>query len=358
MDQSSNFNLDHIINIKQFQNPENLTCQTICHGILYNPIKCFDCCQHFCRDCILQWVSQDKKCPHCRNVFKDEIPNEEILSDLIKIRIKCPFFKNGCIQELNYECLKKHLEICIFRSMICNWCKKEGIMRDIEIHLNNCDLRITTCKGCKQSFDIEQLKFHDFMLCCHNKIDSLELFLTYKERLRFSSKFMNPFIKLNSEKNQATQLKDIYKISGVCILKPKLIKLKSWKIKVLSLTCWIGIGISSFNDVYAQNYTFSDYSIENMKHGGYLVSSNGIRWSSTDKNQNFQNSFKFGQEDIIEIIYNSSENKIFFKKTNSYSEHGLTVSLNTEIIDLNNFYPIVILGATNDSVKIVSSDKI
>ena len=351
-------NLDHIININLFENPEKLTCQTICHGILKDPIKCLDCNQHFCRDCITKWVFQDRKCPHCRKEFTEESADNAILSNLEKIRIRCLFQENGCKEETNYELLLAHLEFCGFRKKECIWCKKEGIKKEIDVHLSFCDLRLTTCQGCKKIFNVMQLESHDIIRCLNSKIEFLEKILIFKERLRFSTKMKNNSISLNLEKNHANQLTDLYRLSGVCILKPKLKKLKSWKIKVLSLTNWIGIGISTFHDIYSQNYTLSDYSIENMKHGGYMISSNGIKWSSTVKNQNFQGSFNFGQDDTIEIIYNPLENKIHFNKSNSYSESASSVWLTSHITEISNFYPIVVLGGVDDRVMIVSSVKL
>lgn len=53
--------------------------------------------------------------------------------------------------------------------------------------------------------------------------------------------------------------------------------IKTWKIKIIKLASWIGVGMAHLNLIKNGNFNFN---YTNTGHGNYLISSNGYSWSS------------------------------------------------------------------------------
>lgn len=51
---------------------------------------------------------------------------------------------------------------------------------------------------------------------------------------------------------------------------------KKWRIKIVKLQSWIGVGVSHLDSIKSVNF---DFSYTNANHGNYLISSNGYSWN-------------------------------------------------------------------------------
>lgn len=76
-------------------------------------------------------------------------------------------------------------------------------------------------------------------------------------------------------------------------------KIKRWKIEIVKLASWIGVGVCHIEKIKEANFHFN-YS--NTSHGSYFVSSNGYSWSSykPEYNSKFE-PFTFKTGDIIKL---------------------------------------------------------
>ena len=105
--------------LEQFPNEDigsGLIC-SICTGVLEKPLE--TSCQHlFCGECIQEWLSRQKTCPHCRkNITTTDL--RQVLPDLKNIlskqKINCEYKSNGCKELVTTEALPTHLS---FRSYV------------------------------------------------------------------------------------------------------------------------------------------------------------------------------------------------------------------------------------------------
>ncbi len=66
-------NPTQIMNLEQ-TSKDDLTC-SVCLMIVWQPVCCQSCEAHFCRDCISNWLENNKLCPACR--CKYTVTNKE-----------------------------------------------------------------------------------------------------------------------------------------------------------------------------------------------------------------------------------------------------------------------------------------
>lgn len=77
----------------------------ICEGILVNPMKCSNCDNTFCKNCIETWQIQSKSCP-----FQCAIPEYTPSKYLQRILSKLTFFcEKECLEIIAYNDYEKHL---------------------------------------------------------------------------------------------------------------------------------------------------------------------------------------------------------------------------------------------------------
>ena len=85
-------------------NPE-IAHEAICCGIL------------FCKECLMNWITQNPKCPICKSILRNDPKyirsikdsNKIFYKTLKKFEIKCPY---GCKWTGTWEDLENHLNIC------------------------------------------------------------------------------------------------------------------------------------------------------------------------------------------------------------------------------------------------------
>jgi hypothetical protein len=90
---------------------------------------------------------------------------------------------------------------------------------------------------------------------------------------------------------------------------------KKWKVRVVNVTNWLGIGISLKEVVICNKFKFV-YCNPGFNHGTYMISSNGISWNTNNQKENnvkIKNfpGIKIG--DVITLSYNSRLSELEFK---------------------------------------------
>lgn len=95
---------------------------------------------------------------------------------------------------------------------------------------------------------------------------------------------------------------------------------------------------------------FIDNKDNNIGHGSYLISSNGYSWSHSQQSNNIAVvSFKFKQNDQIEITYDKSKISLLNKSTNQ--KYDLKISLNE--VEEKDIYFCANLCSEGDTVQIL-----
>ena len=88
----------------------------------------------------------------------------------------------------------------------------------------------------------------------------------------------------------------------------------AFKLKEVSSSNWIAVGICYKNVIISKNYNFT---FSSLGHGAYMISSNGGTWSNHDSTaNNLVKSFYFGKNDIVMCEYSPKEKKLVFTKIN------------------------------------------
>lgn len=358
-DDESTLSLDRVINIKEFRKSERMIC-IICHNLLLNPIKCADCLTHFCQKCLDSWTQKSNTCPNCRAKFKRDKCERTLKEDLEDTLISCFFKSFGCHDSLKYENVFSHQKICPLRPTECQWCKIKGKLKDIENHETQCEGRRVLCEGCLEKIPYKEMPDHE-LPCLKKEVAIARLALTQaapkkkEKKLKFSQNqlFKHEGIRIINKKIAQMKI-DEYQMNSVCLMKPKLKnRLVTWKIKIVRLTCWIGLGVGNSVVLQATNFRLTDAQIENMRHGSFFISSNGISWSSEVKNENFIQNYTFKNDDIITIEFDPDNKVVKFDKNLMMRTQKLSSNFLSGVS--GDIYAMIILGGVDDSVEIIDS---
>ncbi len=129
---------------------DNICC--ICTNLLNSPMLT-DCCgQHFCEECLQNWLQRhgQRTCPHCRaqgfNYIKS-LPMERAIDSL---KIYCPNSSKGCDKIPTLGECNQHLEKCLFVEISCTKkCGERMFRKELLDHEDNkCPNRLIQCQYC------------------------------------------------------------------------------------------------------------------------------------------------------------------------------------------------------------------
>jgi len=134
----------------------------ICLNFVYNPLKCSNCENIFCLNCIdnLNTNCSNDKCPfNCEDPDYIEI-DRKLKNILNSTEISCFYKKNGCNEIISYENYVNHCNNCDYCDYKCSAenCDFEGNLEQIQKHIFICDKRFKICPRCNLKFDF---KFYD-----------------------------------------------------------------------------------------------------------------------------------------------------------------------------------------------------
>src|SRR5574344_2466704 len=104
IDDDEYFDTSLIINQKEYAVIESFTKCVICEDLLREPMKCTQCENNFCKQCIENWMKKSNTCPFKCKDF--EVKPAKFISQMLeKIKFKC---KNGCDAEIPYNDVEEH----------------------------------------------------------------------------------------------------------------------------------------------------------------------------------------------------------------------------------------------------------
>jgi hypothetical protein len=109
------------INFKEVQKdiskeiPKSLLCN-ICKKLVKNPTKCYQCKALFCRECLLNILEKNHKCPKCFKIISENlIKNTGLENEFKNTYIKCKY--TGCKESVNLYEYEEHLKVCPFKNI-------------------------------------------------------------------------------------------------------------------------------------------------------------------------------------------------------------------------------------------------
>ena len=95
--------------------PKSLLCN-ICKNLVKNPTKCYQCKALFCKDCLLNILEKNHKCPKCFKIISENlIKNAGLDNEFKNTFIKCKY--TGCKESVNLFNYEEHLKICPFKNI-------------------------------------------------------------------------------------------------------------------------------------------------------------------------------------------------------------------------------------------------
>jgi hypothetical protein len=95
--------------------PKSLLCN-ICKNLVKNPTKCYQCKALFCRDCLLNILEKNHKCPRCFKIISENlIKNTGMDNEFKNTFIKCKY--TGCKEAVNLYEYEEHLKVCPFKNI-------------------------------------------------------------------------------------------------------------------------------------------------------------------------------------------------------------------------------------------------
>ncbi|CAF0901897.1 unnamed protein product [Adineta steineri] len=125
-------------------------CCSICHGILWKPVACQQCENHFCSTCIGKWISNSRnQCPFGCETYNKRTSITFVNTILSRLQVVCSYESNGCREILPYDAIEKHKAQCGYQFQECPGCLLSLLKKDIEQHTSCCELFELTCDDCK-----------------------------------------------------------------------------------------------------------------------------------------------------------------------------------------------------------------
>lgn len=122
---------------------------SICQSILRDPVLTECCGQHFCTECLDNWLKLATLiCPHCRTKDFKHIKSLPMLRMINKLTIYCPMKSFGCLEKFRKDSLNEHLRTCDYILVQCsNKCGEMLFRKDYESHLLECSQRPIRMQG-------------------------------------------------------------------------------------------------------------------------------------------------------------------------------------------------------------------
>ena len=114
----------------------------ICSDVIFTPFMIIECGHIFCEECIKKWIEINNTCPTCREkIILKPIINRNFITHKINLLnyhcmngIKNANQTETCDAIINidsdYKSIKKHIDECNFRIMICSFCYDSIIMKN------------------------------------------------------------------------------------------------------------------------------------------------------------------------------------------------------------------------------------
>lgn len=155
--------IDEIANIKEHPILRNLECP-IDNMIPTekNAVFCKKCETVYCKDCFNVWKKTSSMCPmRCQLDMNENISGTLIEQQLLRIKVKCAYEKNGCKKLVLFKNYNEHLNECAKRPIDCDFCKAKIIYSNLNEHvLNNCEEFKINCYICNTNVRLADYNNH------------------------------------------------------------------------------------------------------------------------------------------------------------------------------------------------------
>ncbi len=152
---------------------------SICTNLLKNPMLT-DCCgQHFCEECLQNWLQTQgqRTCPHCRAQGFNYIKSLPMKRAIDSSKIYCLNRSKGCDKIITLSECNQHLEKCLFVEVSCTKkCGERMLQKELQDHEDNkCPNRLVLCQYCKTEVMHKEIianshldECEDFPISCPN----------------------------------------------------------------------------------------------------------------------------------------------------------------------------------------------
>ncbi|EAS04680.1 TRAF-type zinc finger protein (macronuclear) [Tetrahymena thermophila SB210] len=272
-------------------------------------------------------------CDLCGDIFqfKDQMDHNQKCPELI---LDCSW----CSKKIKQKEIRDHEDCCGERIVRCQGCNYECCLNDHFLHNQTCQEIPVLCHRCQTKMKRRELAVHTIESCIENiqKTSSQKIYQLENENRELKRQLTSiqnenqqEIIKINNiitknNQNQPFQFSQIYKDQDIFVNQPANIALvREYKkkrrdrfvivdfhkplldtnqqitFKILSRRSdWFAIGICDESNVY------SSRRYHDIGHLSYLISANGILYSSHSANENWQNrSFQIEIDNVISIQF-------------------------------------------------------
>jgi len=147
----------------------------ICQNILWKPVACNACLNHFCKSCISNWLPKKNTCPICRATYQESRPAPIMISLVSKLQFTCKNKQNGCEVKISYDTLEKHEKECSYENAKCLGCHWSVLRKDKTNHEAACGEICYLCTECNGIVKKKDEISHKNERCFNEKMKSFEM---------------------------------------------------------------------------------------------------------------------------------------------------------------------------------------
>lgn len=136
-----------------------LTCP-ICCNLLLDPVHCSQCTAAVCKSCIDSWLTKNSTCMNRCKQPEFKPFDKMAMRMLSSIKLKCPYYKNSCTDNLTYDNFKSHAKSCKYGTYKCNFCSLLGTLESIIQHTKICEYVLESCSTCNNLIYRKYMQSH------------------------------------------------------------------------------------------------------------------------------------------------------------------------------------------------------
>ncbi|UJR32247.1 hypothetical protein I4U23_019713 [Adineta vaga] len=168
--QQPRLSIDRVINL-EFQ--ELVECG-VCHGIILDPVGCYNCDRAVCSACIHQLNAhrEESICPYGCTTYTERSCPKAIAHILSSLNIICQYKSNGCDAILSYNNIINHEKDCDYQLWSCIGCQQLITKKNFQEHNNQCPLISLICDECSSSFQRKDTNSHTLIDCLHIQLQN------------------------------------------------------------------------------------------------------------------------------------------------------------------------------------------
>ncbi|RWS06459.1 E3 ubiquitin-protein ligase PDZRN3-like protein [Dinothrombium tinctorium] len=151
--------------------PQIVKCN-LCSKVIEDPVKIElnggEC--HVCKNCCIDRFEEQNDCQYEFGEIKWDSADEEVISALQALTIKCPNITYGCRATFPMDSLSTHIQHCAWRPFKCRWnCNTVLALKKLRLHEECCEfkfennqfLQTTNIEGKQENVCEEKAKFID-----------------------------------------------------------------------------------------------------------------------------------------------------------------------------------------------------